>query len=51
MNLAHFPRIKFAHWLKPEYANDLAFARDGDQYVAELITLPDFGCVQHEDAD
>jgi len=34
--------------LKPEYAGKLAFVQDGSDYYAELKTLPDFGCVQHE---
>ena len=34
--------------LKPEYATKLAFVQDGSDYRAELKTLPDFGCVQHE---
>lgn len=36
--------------LKSEYANRLAFVQDGSDYYAELKTLPDFGCVQHESA-
>jgi len=34
--------------LKPEYSTTLAFVQDGSDYYAELKTLPDFGCVQHE---
>lgn len=34
--------------LKNECANKLAFVQDGSDYYAELKTLPDFGCVQHE---
>ncbi len=34
--------------LKPEYVGRLAFVQDGSDYHAELKTLPDFGCVQHE---
>mgnify|MGYP001350270383 CR=1 FL=1 len=34
--------------LKTEYATKLAFVQDGSDYYAELKTLPDFGCVQHE---
>ena len=34
--------------LKPEYVGKLAFVQDGSDYYAELKTLPDFGCVQHE---
>jgi hypothetical protein len=36
--------------LKPEYADRLAFVQDGSDYRAELKTLADFGCVQHEEA-
>lgn len=38
--------------LKTEYAAKLAFVQDGSYYYyyAELKTLPDFGCVQHESA-
>lgn len=28
--------------------NDLHFVQDGSDYMANLITLPDFGCVQFE---
>ena len=34
--------------LKPEYVGRLAFVQDSSNYYAELKTLPDFGCVQHE---
>ena len=34
--------------LIPEHANKLAFVRDMSDYGAELLTLPDFGCVQQE---
>lgn len=34
--------------LKPEYTGKLAFVQDKSDYYAELNTLPDFGCVQHE---
>jgi hypothetical protein len=34
--------------LKPEVVGKLAFVRDGSDYYAELNTLPEFGCVQHE---
>ncbi len=34
--------------LRPEYAGKLAFVQDGSDYHAELNTLPDFGCNQHE---
>lgn len=32
----------------PECATDLAFAQDGSDYRAELITRAEFGCVQWE---
>ena len=28
--------------------SDLAFAQDGSDYRAELLTRPEFGCVMHE---
>lgn len=34
--------------LKPENANDLAFVQDGSDYMASLLTRPEFGCIQHE---
>lgn len=36
--------------LKPQYAGKLAFAQDGSErhYMATLMTMPDFGCVQHK---
>ena len=34
--------------LEPEHAALLAVVADGSGYKAELITMPDFGCVQHE---
>lgn len=34
--------------LKPAYADRLAFVQDGSDYLAELKTMPDFGCVQHD---
>lgn len=34
--------------LKPEAAGVLSFVQDGSNYMAELVTMPDFGCVQHE---
>ncbi len=34
--------------LVPEYIGRLAFVQDGSDYHAELRTMPDFGCVQHE---
>lgn len=36
--------------IKSEYAGRFAFVQDGSDYYAELKTLPDFGCVQHEGA-
>lgn len=35
--------------LLPEHAGLLCFVADGSEYVAELITMPDFGCVMHEE--
>ncbi len=34
--------------LKAEHAGRLAFVQDGSDYRAELKTMADFGCVQHE---
>lgn len=34
--------------LKQKYAGRRAFVQDGSDYYAELKTLSDFGCVQHE---
>lgn len=41
------------HWeprmrLLPQHAGVLAAAEDGSGYSARLVTMPDFGCVQHE---
>lgn len=36
--------------LKPEHASKLAFVQDGSDYRAELRTMPNFGCVQHQPA-
>lgn len=36
--------------LKPEHAAVLAVVEDGSAYRARLVTMPDFGCVQHEGA-
>jgi hypothetical protein len=36
--------------LRPEAVGKLAFVQDGSDYHAELKTLSDFGCVQHESA-
>lgn len=33
--------------LKPEHAAVLAVVEDGSQYKARLVTMADFGCVQH----
>lgn len=32
------------------HENDLAFAQDGSDYRASLLTKPEFGCVQFEEA-
>jgi hypothetical protein len=34
---------------EPESAGTLAFAWDFEQYGAELVTAPDFGCVMFEE--
>ena len=34
--------------LKPELAGVLSFVQDGSNYMAKLVTMPDFGCVQYE---
>ena len=34
--------------LKPEAAGVLSFVQDGSNYMAKLVTMPGFGCVQHE---
>jgi len=34
--------------LKPEHAAVLAVVEDGSAYSARLVTMADFGCVQHE---
>ena len=36
--------------LLPEHAGLLCMVVDGSHYEAELITMPDFGCVMHERA-
>lgn len=36
-----------ARELKPEFADRKAFAQDGSDYSAELITAPDFGCISY----
>ena len=33
-----------------QYKNTKAFAQDGSDYSAYLLTLPEFGCVSHEAA-
>jgi hypothetical protein len=33
--------------LKPEAAGVLSFVQDGSNYMARLVTMPNFGCVQH----
>jgi hypothetical protein len=35
--------------LKEPYKHKLAFVQDGSDYAASLLTLPTFGCVQHEE--
>ena len=35
--------------LKPAHAAVLAVVEDGSSYRARLVTMPDFGCVQHEE--
>ncbi len=34
--------------LTNEYKNTKAFAQDGSDYRAHLLTMPDFGCVSHQ---
>lgn len=34
--------------LLPEHAGLLCVVEDGSHYTAELITMPDFGCVMHK---
>lgn len=34
--------------LKPDFQGTKAFALDGSGYRAELLTMPDFGCVSYE---
>lgn len=34
-----------------EHPESLAIAHDHEQYAAELLTRPDFGCIQHEPKD
>ena len=33
---------------KKEYEGHKAFVQDGSDYRADLLTMPDFGCVLHE---
>ena len=33
--------------LRPEHAGVMSIVEDGSSYRAGLITMPDFGCVQH----
>lgn len=37
--------------LRPEFANVKAFVQDASDYSAKLLTMPDFGCVSHSDAE
>lgn len=30
---------------------DLAFVQDGEEYIADLYTKADFGCIQHKEKD
>ena len=34
--------------LLPAHAGILCAVEDGSQYMARLITMPDFGCVMHQ---
>jgi len=34
--------------LSDKYKDTKAFAQDGSDYTAYLLTAPDFGCVSHE---
>ena len=36
--------------LKSKHAGKLAFVQDGSDYMAQLKTMPEFGCVQFESA-
>lgn len=36
--------------LRREHAAVLAVVEDGSAYKARLVTMPDFGCVQHKKA-
>ena len=35
--------------LRKGHENDKAFTQDGSDYMAHLLTRPDFGCVMHEE--
>jgi len=35
--------------LHPKYSGKLAFVQDGSDYLANLLTLPTFGCVAHKE--
>lgn len=34
--------------IEKEHSNTLAFVQDGEDYIADFVTKPDFGCVQFE---
>lgn len=36
--------------LKPDHAGLLCMVADGSEYRADLLTMPEFGCVMHEKA-
>lgn len=40
-----------ARTLKPKYSDRMAFLQDGSDYMALLKTMPEFGCVHHEQKD
>lgn len=35
--------------LKKEHEKSKVFVQDGSDYIAYMLTMPDFGCVSHED--
>lgn len=35
---------------KDHAKHELFFVQDASDYQADLLTMPDFGCIQHEDA-
>lgn len=39
---------EYGRVLSEDCKNDKAFVQDGSDYIAKLITLEDFGCVQFE---